>query len=844
MHATMPISDERSLLSQQQQEATVVEAPAAPLDQDEDEDEEEDYGHFDVYDDYDDDDAEEHEGRGGKEQEGQSSIASSTSNSSSGEAVSSGGGGGSRGEDGGDANAAPPGCSSPARAPTTTTTPRNNDHTSTGNHLSTLRDLRTESSSNLLLMKRVGSTFFFSVAEDLDLLEQWSTATTTTTTGGDAADAGVGAGVGRASLSLGTASAATTRAATANAATATATATANTGTTPSCPTAKQQQIALEVTWNVADVLYHDIMMNVFSYLPAADLASYSETGSRPNFDVFSFVLLQLERALLLSPSTAAGTAAAATGTGGSSGGEESSEGSASRSSLAAATATDDESGARTAATSISSATPYPVDICGASILSRLAVIDRIQAEDLVEQYRTGLSSSSSSPAAFSADAALKELQNRMGGKAGAATSCAVVFTMLGAASKLMDGGLMQYADAVPHNAHALLGCAGLGLVATRYAATATAGTGSAVEEDGGGGDDEEDTANGEEGASARLARRMQALLMTLPRVDEEEAGDGEEGSDGSSGGAGGSSVFPLQIVERLARQFHHHHSNDNDVDNHNPGSSSGRRGKRTKRKGSSSGGSEEELVQTEMEEEEGCESPLSSEQPEEEEVTATSKRRSPSGHIGSFVRVLQLATEAVTRHVRLERRMAFERMSDDEKTLATTALIDASSSDSNLELVKGLVRNQGVDVNGFYVGSDGTTETCALHTAAFNNATDVMRFLCSGIDERHGSLDGGLCDVDLVDENGWTALHFAAGADSAEGVRTLASFGAQTAREAQNGYTPWGWADRLSNTEAAEELRRLGADQRFVFSKPTQPFAFLANRFFALMPSATPIATM
>ena len=439
---------------------------------------------------------------------------------------------------------------------------------------------------------------------------------------------------------------------------------------------------------------------------------------------------------------------------------------------------------------MSSATTCPIDICGAGILSRLSVIDRIQAEDLVEQYRTGcggllLSSSSSSPTAFSADAALRELQNRMGG----AASCAVVFTMLGAANKFMDGGLMQYAP-VPHNA--LLGCAGLGLVATRYAAT----TSSIAEEEegGGGGGGNEETANGE-GASARLARRMQALLMTLPRVEEEEGGGGggEEGSGDSSvgggGAGGGSSVFPLQIVERLARQFHHH-SDDDDGDNRNPGSSSGRRGKRTKRKGSSSGGSEEELIQTEIKEEESCESSSSSEQPEEE--VTTTKRRSPSGHIGSYVRVLQLATEAVTRHVRFERQKAFERMSDDEKTLTTTALIDACSSDSNLELVKDLVRKKGVDVNGFYVGSDGTTETCALHTAAFNSATEVMRFLCSGIDERHSSMDGGLCDVDTIDENGWTALHFAAGADSAEGVRTLASFGAQTAREAQNGYTPWG----------------------------------------------------
>lgn len=173
-------------------------------------------------------------------------------------------------------------------------------------------------------------------------------------------------------------------------------------------------------------------------------------------------------------------------------------------------------------------------------------------------------------------------------------------------------------------------------------------------------------------------------------------------------------------------------------------------------------------------------------------VKEGTKRRSPRGHIGSYVHVLRRATDAVTQHIRFERQSAFERLSEDEKTQATTALIDACSSDSNLELVKDLVRNVGVDVNGFYTGSDGTTETCALHTSAFNDATEVMRFLCSGIDERDSSRDGGLCDVDVIDENGWSALHFAAGADSVAGVRILASFGAQTAREAQNGYTPWG----------------------------------------------------
>jgi hypothetical protein len=218
-------------------------------------------------------------------------------------------------------------------------------------------------------------------------------------------------------------------------------------------------------------------------------------------------------------------------------------------------------------------------------------------------------------------------------------------------------------------------------------------------------------------------------------------------------------------------------------------------------------------------------------------VTFPPVRRRPTGCLGAYARILRRAAEAVTEHVRSQRKEAFARLSEEERTEATTAFIDACSSDDNLEVVEDLIRNVGVDIDGFYVGSDGTTETCGLHTAAFNDATEVLKFLCSGIDERDPAKDGGLCDIDVVDSNKWSALHFAAGADSGAGVRVLASFGAKMSVEAANGYTPYHWAERLSNSEAAEELRRLGADDRFVFSNQ-MPFAFFASRFFALMPVA------
>ena len=54
-----------------------------------------------------------------------------------------------------------------------------------------------------------------------------------------------------------------------------------------------------VRWNASDVLYHDIMMHVFTFLDAPALAAFSETGRRPNFECFYFLQLQLQRAALV-----------------------------------------------------------------------------------------------------------------------------------------------------------------------------------------------------------------------------------------------------------------------------------------------------------------------------------------------------------------------------------------------------------------------------------------------------------------------------------------------------------------------------------------------------------------
>ncbi|KAL3776435.1 hypothetical protein ACHAW5_009244 [Stephanodiscus triporus] len=218
----------------------------------------------------------------------------------------------------------------------------------------------------------------------------------------------------------------------------------------------------------------------------------------------------------------------------------------------------------------------------------------------------------------------------------------------------------------------------------------------------------------------------------------------------------------------------------------------------------------------------------------------------PTGCIGAYAAAVKTAATEVTRLVKEERRANFEKLSPEDQHDLGVRFIDACTSDDRLDVVKDILQVQRrMDVDRFFVGPDDT-ETCALHAAAFNGAEKVLRFLCGGIDERDPNLDCGLCDVNVKDANGWTALHFAAGANSVTSVRVLADHGAKLTLEASNGYTPFHWAERLSNEEVAAELERLGADNRFVgrwmfggLAPPNGddrriPFvSFLANRFFA-----------
>lgn len=222
----------------------------------------------------------------------------------------------------------------------------------------------------------------------------------------------------------------------------------------------------------------------------------------------------------------------------------------------------------------------------------------------------------------------------------------------------------------------------------------------------------------------------------------------------------------------------------------------------------------------------------------------------PTGCVGAYARAVSAAAAQVTRLIKASRKARSEALSPEARHELGVKLIDACTSDAKLPIVREILRRDRdhLDVDRFLVGPDDT-ETCALHAAAFHGAEAVLQFLCGGIDERDPDRDGGLCDVNVRDGNGWTALHFAAGANSVTSVRVLARHGANMTIEASNGYTPFHWAERLSNEDVAAELERLGADNRFIgrwalgggggpgagaWDERKIPFvSFLANRFFA-----------
>jgi Ankyrin repeats (3 copies) len=494
-----------------------------------------------------------------------------------------------------------------------------------------------------------------------------------------------------------------------------------------------------VRWNASEVLYHDIMMHVFTFLDLKALAAFSQTARRPNFECFYFLQLQLQSSLVAIPDYYA--------------------------------------------------------LAGTAVLSRVSQRDEPYAQNIVQNYLDSNSTLRHMPLSHSL-AYIRHVLERhgfqqhisTGSPSHALASAALLITLIGAASVM--GTDSSYSTMLPNMLK-------VGLAGSLMRAGVTATTNTA---------DQKQTMMPMRETAERLARMMQELpSQILEQLHSKQTNHTHQG---------GLMGFPTSIAARIYGAF-----------------------------SSSYGPMEQQETETsanEVLQVIPLKHPISPNPydnlPSCESSTTTTtitksifsgSARIPSGCVAAYSRAIRQAKERAISMLREERKVNFAALSVDEQLELTRSFLEACSSDQSLRIVEDIVRiHKSIDVDGFHLGPDGT-EICALHTAAFHGAYQVVDFLCQGLSDDGN--DGGLADVNVRDANGWTALHFAAGADSVETVRILAAHGARLAIEANNGYTPFHWAQRLSNMQVAEELQRLGGDQRFLLE---HSFSNIANRLF------------
>ena len=496
------------------------------------------------------------------------------------------------------------------------------------------------------------------------------------------------------------------------------------------------------------------------------------------------------------------------------------------------------------------------EIGGVGCLSRLASMDEEAARVIVQEYSDSNSTLRQMPLSHSL-AYIRHVLRRNGFRApegsppNAIAGAAVVITLMGAASYMGGASPESVTNALP-NALLKVGLAGslmkAGVTAKNHHARkmSDADTDAASH-------DQQGPMLSMRDAAEQMARMMQDVPSQMLQQLQSSFMSQDSSRDGQSS-------FPSSIAARMYTSFSSAQDPQGEGNaNDRPDEGKLRRSQRSHRgdvaRLDQSHRKDNEMIMLEGIQEEAMMLPLTPNPYEHLEVplqdsggskdtaessadtssnTSSDGRKMPSGCVGAYSRAVRQSASQVTRLLKDKRRANFEALSMNEQLQVSTAFIDACSSDDTLSTVKDFVQKRNVvDVDGFYAGSDGS-ETCALHTAAFNGACRVLEFLCGGMDEHEKDKDGGLCDVNLKDSNGWTALHFAAGANSVEAVKILAGRGAQLAVEAANGYTPFHWAQRLSNDDVAQELQKLGADRRF---PEMESLSAIASRFFSLIPA-------
>ncbi len=566
-----------------------------------------------------------------------------------------------------------------------------------------------------------------------------------------------------------------------------------------------------------DFFYHDILMQVFTFLDPNSLLSFSETARRPNFEVFYFLQLQLQQALLL-----------------------------------------DENSEESDVDNNINRMPETVGNYSASVVSRVARLNMGKAREIVEEYQDSNSTLRTMPLSyslayvrhyllrngfhnkFSNDSnsndpndynTTADTQSSKIASSQTLASAAIFVTFMGAASIVSssDAPIAMMTDrlATSELPNVLFR---VGFVGSLMRAMSETERGTAMRE-----------------KAEQMARSMQAMpaaLMparrnheqqTQPSTTEQKESTRVDNQESQSEAQKTNFVLPTlyEMRHMLQEMIHRNNATERretrqplllDPYAHMPSQQGTNDVTREEdRKEETKGHGNEDLTVKRLN--------------EDFVPSSSTDRKMPSGCVGAYSRSIYKATKYVASETNARRKSSFENLSAEEQRLRSLEFLRVCSSNDTLDRVKEMI--SVMDVNRFYVGNDGN-ETCALHTAAFRGADKVVEFLCSGIDLQDPRLDGGLCDVNARDNNGWTALHFAAGANSIEAIRVLAHYGADLNVEANNGYTPVQWAHRLSNEPLAEELRKLmsevGTDHggASMFSKP---LASIANHFFSLIPS-------
>lgn len=184
------------------------------------------------------------------------------------------------------------------------------------------------------------------------------------------------------------------------------------------------------------------------------------------------------------------------------------------------------------------------------------------------------------------------------------------------------------------------------------------------------------------------------------------------------------------------------------------------------------------------------------------------------GWVGAYRQVVHAAHDRIRSIVKQQRLERFNALSEEERNHISSSFMEAVVT-NNTNNVRQLIDAMNVD-EAFLVGGNdnpndnNTNVMYPLHAAAFHGADQVLEFLCEDISNSSAGTapDGGLiANIDQQDPTGWTALHFAVGANSVTAVRLLLARKADPSIEADNGYTPFQWAQRLQHHSVADEFK-------------------------------------